>query len=191
MKKLIAMLLAAAMLIGLLAACGSQSDTRIPGADSNETSISSSTNEVKGPEGDLSSIIDNIYKEKDTGLGVGTASVDIANAENLKYFTGLDSADKIKEASVSESMIGSQAYSLVLVRVNKSEDAEDVAKAMKEGIDRRKWICVEANDLRVVACGDVVMLIMVSSELAETVTSEQMMDAFKTVCGGTLTVNLK
>lgn len=191
MKKLISILLAATMLIGLLAACGSQSNTQTSGSGSNGTDISGSANEVKGPEGDLSSIIDNIYKEKAPGLAVGTVSVDVADAEKLKYYTGLDSADKIKEASVSEAMIGSQAYSLVLVRVNKSEDAEDVAKTMKEGIDQRKWICVEADDLRAVACGDVVMLMMVSSTFADTVTAEHMVDAFKTVCGGTLTVDLK
>lgn len=37
---------------------------------------------------------------------------------------------------------------------------------MFDGIDTRKWICVAADQLRVVSYGDVIMLVMTSSELA-------------------------
>ena len=73
----------------------------------------------------------------------------------------------IKEAYFSESMIGAQAYSLVVTRVSDTDKIEEIKKAMFEGIDTRKWICVEADQLRVVSCKDVIMLVMVSSRLAE------------------------
>ena len=73
----------------------------------------------------------------------------------------------IKEAYFSESMIGAQAYSLVVARVSDTDKIEEIKKAMFEGIDTRKWICVEADQLRVVSCKDVIMLVMVSSRLAE------------------------
>ena len=138
----------------------------------------------------LSEIIDMIYEKKPVELMVMTSSVDLTNADMLKYNTGLDSADKIKEAAVSEAMIGSQAYSLVLVRVNDSADAADVAQSMKDGINTAKWICVQADDLKVSAYNDLVLLIMVDSQLSDTVTSAEITDAFKEICGGTLSVEL-
>ena len=105
--------------------------------------------------------------------------------------TGLASSDKVKEAAYSESMIGSQAYSMVVVRVKKSKDATTVADEMLNGINPAKWICVEADDVRVAAYDDLVMLIMVSSSLEETVTGKEIVSSFKKVCGGSLDVSKK
>ncbi|MCM1496802.1 MAG: hypothetical protein NC089_13530 [Bacteroides sp.] len=143
---------------------------------------------TQGPAGVLSDIVEQIYEQQDPGLGVETIPVDLSNADMVKIYTGLDSAEAVSEAVASESLMGAQAYSLVLVRVWNADEAAEVAKAMREGIDQRKWVCVEADDLQVVGCGDVVMLFMVSSEFADTVTSADMVEAFKKVCGGTLTV---
>lgn len=145
-------------------------------------------NSTQGPEGALTDIVDQIYGKKDPGIDVVTLPVELTNADMVKAYTGLDNAEAVAEAVASESMMGSQAYSLVLVRVQSADETAGVAKAMREGIDQRKWICVEADDLQVVGCGDVVMLFMVSSEFADTVTSAEMVEAFKEVCGGTLTV---
>ena len=110
-------------------------------------------------------------------------------AFKLKGYTGLEDASMLTEACAYESMVGSVAFSMVLVRVNDAADAETVGQQMKDGIDPRKWICVEANDLQVVGCGDVVMLIMLDSSLG--VTSQNFVDAFQTVCGGELDFVLK
>ena len=45
----------------------------------------------------------------------------------LKSSTGLDSAEEISEAAVSEAMIGSIPYSMVLVRVKDAANARAVA----------------------------------------------------------------
>jgi len=81
-------------------------------------------------------------------------------------------------------MMGAQAYSLVVVKVKDAADAETVAKEMMNGIDQRKWICVEADDLRVAAAGDTAVLMMVSSEHADVVTAADITDAFGAVAGG-------
>lgn len=138
----------------------------------------------------LSEIIDLIYEQKDPGIGTATIEVDLGDANALKYNTGLDSADGIEDAAVSEAMISAQAYSLVLVRVEDSADTETVAREMQEGIDPAKWICVQADDREVSGYGDVALLIMVSSELSEYVTAEEITDAFRTVCGGELAFEL-
>ena len=140
---------------------------------------------------ELSSMIKEIYEVKNPGLMVADIPVDLSNSDSVKYYTGLSDASKIKEAVASEAMIGSQAYSLVLVQLNDEKDAETVADEMLKGIDARKWICVEADDLQVVGHDDVIMLFMVSSALKENVTSKQMVDAFKEVCDGELDIELK
>ncbi len=145
----------------------------------------------KGPEGELSDIIDKIYEQKKLDLALATTKLDITDLDVLKYSTGLSDASMVKEAAVSEAMISSMAYSLALVRVNDSKDAKTVAQQMLDGIDQRKWICVAADDLKVAGGGDVVMLIMVADSLADTVTAQQLVDEFKAVCGGKLDFTLE
>lgn len=164
MKKLTAIVLAILMLG--LCACSDQAK-KAPLTDS------------------LEQIIDNIYAQQPVEFFVGTMPVDITDTEwSLKSFTGLDNADLITEAAASEAMIGSIPYSLVLVRVKDAANAKTVAQQMKDGIDQRKWICVEADDLLVSGYCDVVMLVMVSS--ASDLTAQAMTDAFAKVCGGEL-----
>ena len=55
---------------------------------------------------------------------------------------------------------------------------------MKAGVDPRKWICVEADDLKVAGRADVVMLVMVNS--ANDMTAQSFVDAFQKTVGGTL-----
>ena len=45
----------------------------------------------------------------------------------------------------------------------------------------RKWICVEADDLKVAGFGDVVMLMMVNSDSG--MTAQSFVDAFAKVAG--------
>ena len=143
------------------------------------------------PSGSPSDIIEKIYAKKTVELPLGTTELDLSDGEMFTAVTGLASSDKVKEAAYSESMIGSQAYSMVVVRVKKSKDATTVADEMLNGINPAKWICVEADDVRVAAYDDLVMLIMVSSSLEETVTGKEIVSSFKKVCGGSLDVSKK
>ena len=143
------------------------------------------------PSGSPSDIIDKIYAKKTVELPLGTTELDLSDGEIFTAVTGLASSDKVKAAAYSESMMGSQAYSLVVVRVKKSKDAAAVADEMLSGINPAKWICVEADDVRVAAYDDLVMLIMVSSSFEETVTGKEIVSAFKKVCGGSLDVSKK
>ena len=61
---------------------------------------------------------------------------------------------------------------------------KSVAQQMKNGIDTRKWICVEANDLLVAGYADMVMLIMVDSNNG--MTARSFVDAFAAVVGAEL-----
>ena len=170
MKKILALFLAAMMAFGF-AACNKPADDNNGGSG-----VSMSLNEI----------IDAVYKKNPIDLSLETDSVDISNADMLNSFTGLDSADKIKEAVVSEPMMGSQAYSFVLVRVKDAADAEEVANAMINGINPRKWICVEADDVRVMVKGDVVALYMVDSEFGDEMSGDGIEAALTEVLDGSL-----
>ena len=143
----------------------------------------------EGTLGTPREIIKKIYREKSVKLSVQTDDIDITEPYALKYDTGISDASKIKEAAVSEPKIGSQAYSLAVVRVKDAADAEEIAREMLDGIDTGKWICNCADELRVAVHGDVVMLIMLDS--AYGVSADEIVNAFRTVCGGNLDLVLK
>jgi hypothetical protein len=158
--------------------------------EENGTSNTEDTGEQMGLNDELSSIIDKIYESKDPGLMLATTPLDLNNMDMVNYNTGLQDVSKVKAIVVSEAMITSQAYSLVLVRTKDAADTKSVARDMLDGIDPAKWICVNADDLQIVTSNDMVMLIMMSSTFSDQVTSNQIVDAFKTISGGELDLEL-
>lgn len=193
MKKLLALIMVAIIVVMAFAACGNKNAGGNTPAESTGTTEQTTTeNEGKAEGNDLSAsspseIIDLIYAQKSPELKIQTMDVDLSDADAVKSYTGLDDASPIKEAAASEALIGSQAYSLVLVRVKDAADAETVANKMYSGIDPRKWICVEADDMNVAYSGDLVMLIMLQSNF-ENISSEDIVNAFKTVVGTDVTL---
>ena len=178
MKKFIAMALVLALSLSLVACGGAAQPTEAP-------------TEAPKPalEGTMEENLNKIVELQPVEFMGGVMPVDVADTSEdglwaIKYFTGLDNAENITEAAVFEPMMGSIAFSMVMVRLTEGADAKAVAEAMKAGIDTRKWICVEADDLMVAGYGDVVMLIMVSSENG--MTAQSYVDAFKSVCGAEL-----
>ena len=172
MKKVLAIFLAAMMALGF-AACSKADDNS---SSSGDSSVSMT----------LEEIINGVYEKNPVDLSLETSSIDVSDADMLKAFTGLGSADKVKEVAVSEPMMSSQAYSFVLVRVKDAADAEEVANSMLEGINPRKWVCVEADDIRVMIKGDVVALYMVDSQFGDELSGDSIEKAFTEVVGGSV-----
>ena len=162
-----ALILVLAMLVSLLAACGGPGD-----ADSGLTA----------PAGSTSELMDKLYENVTVELPLITTGVDFSDEYALSAYIGTTDASSLVEASVSESMIGAQAYSVVLVRVTDAAAAEEVARTMFDQIDTRKWICVEATEKQAAVCGDLVCFVMLSPDYG--VTSDQIIDAFTAMCGG-------
>lgn len=143
---------------------------------------------ISGVEGTTSEIIDKIYaNHAPLELYVDTMTLDLSDNDAVKYNTGLSSGEKISQASVSEAMM-SQAYSLVVLRVKDAADAPQIARDVYDNINTRKWICVEADTKTVMYSGDVVVLFMIDSAFDDVATVESMQEAFKTVCGGNMTI---
>lgn len=175
MKKMIAMLLALAVMFSF-AACGTTATE--PTTAPTET--------VQNVEGSMEELLNKVVEIQPVEFMGGTMPIDLTDLEGLAYNTGLNSAEGITEAAMFGPMMGSIAYSMVMVRTAEGADVKAIAEGMKNGIDTRKWICVEADDLQVVSYGDVVMLIMVASDSG--MTSQSFVDAFAQVCGGDVTV---
>lgn len=141
-----------------------------------------------GPQGTPEELITKIYENHQAvELSVMTRDIDLTNANDVLYNTGLESGDKLSAASVSEPMLG-QAYSLLVARVKDAADAPQVARDIYDKVDTAKWICVNADTKTAAYCGDVVMFFMVNSQFAESASVDTIQEAFKTVCGGNVTV---
>ena len=145
------------------------------------------TPEESAPVADeeLSGMVDTLYAAHPVELMMLTTNaVDLTDADWCKYHTGLDAdlAAKVDAAIVSESMTGSQAYSLVLARVKDPADAQAVADAMLENIQMNKWVCVMADKARVAVFGDKVLFVMSNTELTD---ADALMDAVPGALGVT------
>ena len=172
MKKFVSVLLALCLVLSL-AACGGKK-----------------TEATEAPamkvEGTMEELLNKTIEQRPVEFMGGVIPVDLTDSSEdglwaLKSYTGLDGAEKITEAAAFEPMMGSMAFSMVLVRMAEGTDAKAVAESMKSGIDTRKWICVEADDLKVAGFGDVVMLIMLNSDSG--MTAQSFVDAFAKVAG--------
>ena len=174
MKKLICTVLALSLVLAMTACGGSKTEeTTAPAAN---------------VEGTMEELLNKVIEQRPVEFAGGVYPIDLTDTSEdgawaVKSYTGLDDASQLTEAAAFEPMMGSLAFSMVMVRTKGGEDPKAVAESMKAGVDPRKWICVEADDLLVAGCGDVVMLIMVSTTGG--MTAQSFVDAFQTVVGGT------
>lgn len=178
MKKFTAIALVLTMALSLFAGCGA-----------GETPATEATQPAISVEGTMEELLNKVIEKQPVEFMGGVIPVDLTDTSEdglwaVKYYTGLDNADQITEAAVYEPMMGSIAFSMVMVRAKDSLGLKTLAESMKSGIDTRKWICVEADDLLVCGYGDVVMLIMVGSDSG--MTAQSFVDAFQSVVGDEL-----
>lgn len=181
MKKL---LFATALLAALLlSACGKKTDDDLMNQPAStpeagmeidpEFSVDpedTAENAQPAPDAELNDMVDEIYKLQPVDLmGMETTAIDLTDESWYNYLAGLttDNVGKVDAAVISESMTGSQAYSLVLARVKDPADAKEIATSMEDNINLRKWVCVAADRARVVTFGDKVLFVMADSELAD------------------------
>ena len=174
-------LLALAMAAALsLAACGASSQsttatpapTATPETSTAEDGVSDDMGvaEVAEPDSELSAMVDSIYEAYPVELMMmQTTAIDLDDEAWLTYNTGLSAEEAaLVDAGVkSESMTGSQAYTLVLLRVKDAADAQTIADAMLDNMDPARWVCVMADKMRVAAFDDKVLFVMTSSELTD------------------------
>lgn len=209
MKKIIALLLALVMAVGLVA-CGEKTPEKTepdntqtetpapedttPSEDVTTPEGSEGTDDVTDPEGgedvtdpeggedvvmaDTAVLLDKLAKLVPMEFPTGIMTIDHTDLEALEAYTGLKANTGIVELSVLEPMMGSQAYSVVLVKLDGTVDATTVANDIKENVNPRKWICVEADDLNADVVGEYVIFAMLDDEFKESATAKGITDAF-------------
>ncbi|MBQ4590483.1 MAG: hypothetical protein IJB20_00475 [Clostridia bacterium] len=189
-KKLLVTLLAAAL---LLSSCGKTDETIGEGSgttdititDENTTEENAGTTEAAGiiaSADDVVAFLDNdVYSQCPAdSLPMMLMSIPLAmdDMEGVTYHTGLADVDGITDIILSESGVGSIAYSLVYLRTDGTKTA-DIQKTLGESINPRKWVCVGAEYIASVTLDNDVCLIMGSKDQVDMV-----MDAVLTAAEG-------
>lgn len=208
MKKLTAVVLTGALALAL-AGCGGTDAAVTPTAtplpeDVMDQPATPPEGEISTPEGgtadtaqpvpadpdaELAEMVDKIYEAYPVELMMPTTSaLDLSDESWLTYNAGLtlEQGELVDAGVLSESMTGSQAYSLVLLRLKDAADAQTVADAMLENINPAKWVCVAADVQRVVAFDDKVLYVMANSELVDV---DALVDALPDALGVSYTLD--
>lgn len=147
-------------------------DEIIPGEnDAAADNNSAAADSAVIPEGGVSSVtsaeeavtfIDiNVYSQCMDVLPMSTMSMVLPteDMDTVTYNTGLTDLTGVNEIIVSESMIGSFAYSLVMVRTD-GTNTDEIQTALGEQINPRKWLCVGADQIRTVRLDNDIVLVM-------------------------------
>ncbi len=166
MKKILCLVLAFAMALSL-AACGGNTEPEAPAFELTGT---------------LEEISEKIYAAEtvtDEMSIMPATEIALDDIDGLTYNLGVASADAIERAVISEPMIGSIPYSLALVKAKEGADIDALKNEILNGVNYRKWLCVAAEKIAVVNCGDVILMIMATEEIVDGIVS-----AFSTVCEG-------
>ena len=115
-------------------------------------------------EGSLEEIMDKLYEWiSEDELTMGLSNIEIIS-ENVEGYLGTSDIE-FESALASESMVGSIAHSIILVRAKENQDIEALKKQIEDSINPNKWVCVTAENVVVKNKGDLILVIM-TNELA-------------------------
>lgn len=120
----------------------------------------------KQVEGTLEEIMTKVYADVPEDERPMMLTNTEVTEENVENYLGTKDIE-YEEALASESAVGSIAHSVVLVRMKEGADVEEAKKKIEENANPRKWICVEADDVVVKNKGNLIILIMSSSNYIE------------------------
>lgn len=201
-KKLLVTLLAAAL---LLSSCGKNNettgdntaagnDTSITDTDTNTGDTASGENTTEENAGeteaagniasadDVIAFLDNdVYPQcpaESLPMMLMSMALPMDDMEGVTYHTGLADVNGITDIILSESGVGSIAYSLVYLRTD-GTNTEEIQQTLGESINPRKWVCVGAEYIASVTLDNDVVLIMGTKDQVDMV-----MDAVLTAAEG-------
>ena len=122
-------------------------------------------NKGQNIEGTLEEIMTKVYAsvpEDDRPMALTNTEV---TEENIEGFLGTSDIE-YDSILASESMIGSIAHSVVLIRTKENADIDAIKTKIKENINPRKWICVgvEPEDVIIENKGNLIIVIVIEDE---------------------------
>ena len=163
-KKMLVSVLAASMIFSLTACSNNKGNNGGNNAaqesQGNQTVLTGSAAEV------LQSVVADTEFAKEMALGEAM-EIDLTDADAVPYYTGLKSADNVEEAAFVEPMMGSIPLSIVLVKAKDGADIDAMKEEILNGVDFRKWICVEAEKVVVNNSGNYILMAMASESNTE------------------------
>ena len=182
MKKITALLIAAALLVGV-SACGDKPNTDNPsdvttsgdasdvttsGDSSDDTTAGTKSDVPSDPIEFLGKVWDS-YSDDDKfpaagGLGDGNI-VDSAPGKmeldgetlNWKFSFPTDSVDKLDAVASLTHMLNENTFSSAAFHLKDAADAEAIAQALRDGIQARRWMCGFPDKLIVVTVDSTVV----------------------------------
>lgn len=124
----------------------------------------------------MKNLIDSIYKSANVELpSLETNEIDMSDNDTVSTYTGSQDNSNIESIVVSEPLISSQAYSLVVMKLKNSADVEKVKQNIYDNVNMSKWICVSAEKLYITNYNNIVFYVMSDEDWAQPVYT-----AFKT-----------
>lgn len=79
--------------------------------------------------------------------------------DSVTYNTGLTDVTGIDDIILSESMVGSFAYSLIMLRTD-GKNTDTIAETMGNNINPAKWVCVSAEAISSITLDNDIILVM-------------------------------
>ena len=180
MKK-IALILS---LVLMLAACSAAP------AETTTTPVET-TPAVSAPEGTCADLYMSLYENVtvELMLAMETYETSLTDAEMFAYLTALETNEGVVDVAVSLPMMGAQAFHSVMVRAESAEKAAELAQKLFDNADMARWVCVQATEKQAVVCGDLAYFVMLDPQYG--VTTDQLVEGFTAVCGGSVDAIIK
>lgn len=154
MKKLVAFMLVAAMMLSITA-CGGKANTETTKDDTEGKTCVDILNDVWAafPKDKQFAAAGGDYENMVDG---GAGKVDVTNGESLDALLGFpaDSAGLIDEGASLMHMMNQNTFTGAVFHVTDADDVQTVADAVKENILNRQWMCGFPDDLVVYRVGE-------------------------------------
>lgn len=157
MKKLMKLILVGMMIMLVFAACGNK-DTDGDNAGAGDDSTQGAKHESMTMEEIMAALLDNVSYEMMTGEMT-------ADDDSFQYYFFIDPIEN-SENIISESLIGSVAHSICVLRVPDDADAAAIAADIEANMNPSKWICVTAEKAEVLRDGNLIVMIMSFEDIA-------------------------
>lgn len=125
----------------------------------------------KNVEGKLEDLMTKVYstlKEEETPMMLTNIEI---TEENIEGYLGTTEIE-YEEALASESATGSIAHSVVLLRVKDNANVEEIKEKIKNSVNPRKWICVEAEEVKIESKGNLILLVMSNKVATDKIVTE-------------------
>ena len=159
MKKIITLMLIGVVCFGLTACTDKKTN------DKEEKQANDITKNYKVE--DLKKLSTDIHEKVEKKPFIDTTEINLDEEGALKSATGLKDKTNVEFATRTEALIGSHAYSFVLVKVGEKADIEAMKQEMIDNIDLSKWICIHADKAYVTNYGNILMLVMGDDEISD------------------------